>query len=534
MQSGEANQDSEPNIAVNPANPLQIAASAFTFNPNPSDPNAPIYVSTDGGNTWLLNAIVPSAPSPLFPTGDITLRFGGTSGELYAGILRDPTFHLEILRSDNFLAPTPMTVLVDRTGPSLDSPDQPYTQATTVTGGADAGKDRVYIGNNDLGLAPGKTATIDQSLDARTAPPPAGFHPVVIEARSTGPAGVDGPQVRPAIHADGTIYALFYHWTNFDFNTSLATADVVLVRDDNWGSGNSPYTALTDPLDLIAGNRVVSNITLPFLNANLPDFGQDRIGGDLAIAIDPNNSSTVYIVWADGTGTSDYTLHVRRSTDRGVTWPPRDLETVTRAKNPGLAINSDGVVGFSYQQITSGGAWVTTLEVTSDGFATPPHASGLDGTGGLIVLANTPANTPVFTFRPYLGDYAHLMAVGKDFYGIFSANNTPDLANFPNGVLYNRNANFTTNTLLDVDNATPVNISIDPFFFKVTPDPCQSLVDAANALVDEIASIQEAIDSGEIPIPKKDLPKVEAYLHRLEIRLQGIRRSLQRCRVAHP
>lgn len=31
--SGETNQDSEPNIAVNPANPLQIAASAFTPSP---------------------------------------------------------------------------------------------------------------------------------------------------------------------------------------------------------------------------------------------------------------------------------------------------------------------------------------------------------------------------------------------------------------------------------------------------------------------------------------------------------------------
>ena len=31
--SGESNQDSEPNLAVNPENPLQIVASAFTPNP---------------------------------------------------------------------------------------------------------------------------------------------------------------------------------------------------------------------------------------------------------------------------------------------------------------------------------------------------------------------------------------------------------------------------------------------------------------------------------------------------------------------
>ena len=31
--SGEQNQDSEPNLAVNPANPLQASATAFTPDP---------------------------------------------------------------------------------------------------------------------------------------------------------------------------------------------------------------------------------------------------------------------------------------------------------------------------------------------------------------------------------------------------------------------------------------------------------------------------------------------------------------------
>ena len=85
-----------------------------------------------------------------------------------------------------------------------------------------------------------------------------------------------------------------------------------------------------------------------------------------------------------------------------------------------------------------------------------------------MILANAPANFPVKTFDPYLGDYDHLVAVGRDFYGIFSANNTPDLANFPNGVVYQRNADFTSHTLLALDNTTPVAVSIDPFFFKVS------------------------------------------------------------------
>ena len=84
--SGESNQDSEPNLAVNPNNPLQIAATAFT--PNPTGGTlAPIFISSDGGATWALNAIVPGATAG-FPTGDITTKFGGTSNVLYGGILR--------------------------------------------------------------------------------------------------------------------------------------------------------------------------------------------------------------------------------------------------------------------------------------------------------------------------------------------------------------------------------------------------------------------------------------------------------------
>ena len=40
-------------------------------------------------------------------------------------------------------------------------------------------------------------------------------------------------------------------------------------------------------------------------------------------------------------------------------------------------------------------------------------------------MPTTPSNAPTPIFQPYLGDYVHLLCVGKNFYGIFSANNTP-------------------------------------------------------------------------------------------------------------
>src|SRR5271169_2974764 len=123
--SGETNQDSEPNLAINPNNPLQMVGTAFT--PNPTGGSfAPIYISSDGGNTWSLNAIVPGA-SATFPTGDITMKFGGTSNVLYGGILRADTLALNILRTSNYASPALMTVLESRA-----NEDQPWVQATTV------------------------------------------------------------------------------------------------------------------------------------------------------------------------------------------------------------------------------------------------------------------------------------------------------------------------------------------------------------------------------------------------------------------
>ncbi|MGA6946564.1 MAG: hypothetical protein WBZ00_02305, partial [Solirubrobacterales bacterium] len=88
--SDETRQDSEASVSANPANPRQIALSAFTPDPAGSG-NAPIFVSTDGGNTWALNVCVPGGNM----TGDISLRFSGTDGRLYAGILRGDNTNLD-------------------------------------------------------------------------------------------------------------------------------------------------------------------------------------------------------------------------------------------------------------------------------------------------------------------------------------------------------------------------------------------------------------------------------------------------------
>lgn len=319
--SGESSQDSEPNIAVNPANTNQIVGTAFTRDPL-GGPNAPIYVSTDGGTTWALRTVVPG--SGFAGTGDITTAFATSGNTLYAGILSGSTGAMQILRTPDATSTSIMSVLVTRA-----NEDQPWVVAATS-----GGQDKVFVGNNDFNQPAGGTATVDASQDAATAPAPAGFGTIQIEKGAT--LGQDGPPIRTALHSSGVVYSAFERWTSP--NSSGQNIDIVVTRDDSWGASAQPFTALGATGHVVASNRFIQ------FNAIM---GQERLGGDLSIAVDPNNAGNVFIAWGDRVGGptgTDWTLHVVHSTDHGQTWSG-DLRTITNAKNPALAVTGDGHVG---------------------------------------------------------------------------------------------------------------------------------------------------------------------------------------------
>lgn len=441
--SGETQQDSEPNLAVNPANTNEMVATAFT--PAPMGGSlAPIFVSTDGGATWSLRTVVPGAGNPGFPTKDISVAFGTAGGTLYASILRgaDATRRMQILRSTSFAGTTQMAVLMDRTGP-----DQPWVAAATQ-----GSADRVWVGNNALGVGTTQTATIDATADGRTASPT--FARSLPEERVT--SGQDGPPVRLAAHSDGTVYAVHIRWSAFVANN--ISFDVVVTRDDSWGTGASGFRDLRDARDNVVGTRVADAL-YSFWNA---EMGQERLGADAAIAVDPTDSSTVWVAWGykpgGAAGSIPWAIDVARSTDRGRNWAPV-RRTVVRGKNPSLAVSSNGTLGFLYQEFT-GTEWVTRLEVTSDAFDTAPETH---------VLHRAPSTVPGRMFWPYLGDYVRLLSVGRGFYGIFSGSNAADLTHFPSGVSYQRNVDWAGGRLLGTDGISTVQTSIDPFFFHWAP-----------------------------------------------------------------
>jgi hypothetical protein len=424
--SGETNQDSEPQLTVNPDHPHTVVGTAFTPDPG-GGPLGPVFASFDGGHTWALDLVIPGGEP-----NDQSVRFGGGSA-LYAGVLRGDVFlRFNILRSAPYSTTTVMQTMVQR-----DSVDQPYVAAVAADG-----KDRVFVGDNDS-----QGGSVDHSPDARTGPAPAGFSQTLIDPRLTIR---DSPSIRAAPHRDGTVYVAYFSWRN----TSPVQADVVVARDDNFGTGGAPFTALTDSGDGKAGVRVALSVPIPWFFY----MGNERVGSSLSIAVDPTDSDVVYLAWGDNTGSTN-TLHVLRSTDRGVTWSS-DLLTVDNATNPALAVAARHKVGLLYQRFVAAPTqrWETHVQVSRDAWRTPAED---------VLLANTPVDNATYVYDPYIGDYADLQALGHDFYGIFSAHNLPDVANFPHGVNYQRNANFVTKQLLDVNGITPVANSIDPFFAHI-------------------------------------------------------------------
>ncbi|MBW8836656.1 MAG: choice-of-anchor D domain-containing protein, partial [Burkholderia sp.] len=273
------------------------------------------------------------------------------------------------------------------------------------------------------------------------------------------PVARDNYQVRTVAHADGHVYAAFYRRKG---NVAGGyNADVVVVRDDDWGKTLPPFRSLVDTVTLVAGQNVVAATRVSDTLGSSVALGREWWGGDLYLTVDPNNSARVYISYSDSRTGAERTLHLRRSTDFGQTWSA-DLLTTPSAKNAAIAINRLGTIGYLYQRLAGTSPnlrWQTHLRRSADGGTTWDDAT----------LADFPAEGPSApSGARIVGDYLNMVAVGTSFYGVFSSYNDPVNASFPVGVTWLRNRTPDGDPmprLLGVDGVTTVAPSIDPFFF---------------------------------------------------------------------
>ncbi len=233
--SDEENQDCEPNLSVNPADRRHIIGTAFTFD-NPAGTSAlspamsgnwaPLFSSLDGGETWALQFVLPSAAGDQLPTWDVTSRYA-PSGEVYSGLISPGSFTILINQAPN--ASTQQSTITSVSG------DQPFLEATTTIAGG-ASHDRLYVGYNQGGV----NSTVNVFLDAKTS---AATTAVNLDVRFPQ----DMPPTRTAIHHSGAIYCAFYSYLAAG---PASLRNVVVVKDLNWGAQRRRFKLSSTPTEM--------------------------------------------------------------------------------------------------------------------------------------------------------------------------------------------------------------------------------------------------------------------------------------------
>jgi hypothetical protein len=429
--SRDVDQNSEPSIAVNPVDPMQMFAGAFDFNNNGA---SPFFVSTDGGATWSIFGTLDHDDKSIAWKADgsavLVAALIGSTIDTYSATVTDSGFGAAI---NHYVGSNDNDQPWIRTGPS----------------------NHVYVGFNDDGASAGKNASINVSTNG-------GSTYTTVTVDRVGSANGDSPATRIAVNGS-RVYAIFNRYGSVvesDANGERFNSEIVVVRSDNGGADD--FMALGT-----GGNGVTIATPVSIFtddeNTHLT-LGQERIGSDIAIAVDPNNANHVVVVYGDAPGPDDANLVqlvVTESTDGGTTWNQKfTTSSAIRSALPGLAILPNGAIGLlcaSYDP--------TTNEL-SEHLVTTTNATTTD-----VTLASQTNSLPTANGDdPYIGDFFDLTGIGNTFYGIFSASNADDGTNASlMNVTFNRRFTGTPGTssfqLIDATgNAIP--FSIDPFFFS--------------------------------------------------------------------
>ena len=419
--SDEFAQNSEPSIAVNPANPAQVFVTAFndfdnaSFEPQPSF----VFFSGNGGAAWSVYQ--------RFDTLDVSVAWADGGRPYLAHLFPPNNFSAPIMlvrAADLPVANAQFNILPAGTYAAGDVADQPWVVASRA-----GGQDRVYITFNDFNTFP-RTAGIQFSLDGG-----ATWKRETLERRSPGLQ--DGPPVRTAVAGD-TVYVAFERWDDFfqtDFFSGVGVGELVIMKDTDAGRGHFRALGAAG-----AGRIVQGGLQFPFGSGNL---GQERTGSGLSIAVDPRDARVVFIA-VEVSDVGPQRVAVFCTTDGGRNWTRcYDLRPGTGL--PALAISASGVVGLEYTGAFHG-LLETHLLQTTDRFATV----------GDTTLSRFTDTSLVPSFDPFVGDFQRLVAVGNVFHGTFSASNDTTL--YPQQPVFVRDRSRLGGR---------VPHSIDPFYFNI-------------------------------------------------------------------
>jgi hypothetical protein len=414
LQNTDTFNDGETSIAVNPQNPDEIVMSAFS---GEWGTNAPIWHSTDGGQTWTKRFTVPVPPGDAGATGcpcDQAFDFG-RNNLFYGTFLTDQVFSGSSTNAASAAAWSWWTVsgVAQKTNLASTNPDQPWLLVNRGTGfGSD---DDVYVAYDDFSVSP---VGMRVATSINFAPPQflAGSDKFVGSA-----SGFINPGHRLAKDPrNGWIYSLHQNCT---VNCATAAANpktiqYILNRTIDRGASwtlNSSATGIV----VATANSTQPNPKFGTVNALL--------GGVLHAAVDPGTGD-LYYVYGNRDASGNNRLAIRRVFDNGAGGVTIGAESfvvsgTVQAAIPSVAVTDDGVVGvfyYTFNGMVSGFPQFTAwLAVSTDQGATFNSQSLLTF---LSPATDDGITTDGVMRQRVLGDYMQMKAVDNCFYGSFTGN----------------------------------------------------------------------------------------------------------------
>jgi hypothetical protein len=406
--------DGETSIAINPLNPNEITMSAFSGS---WGVNAPLWHSTDNGQTWTKAFSVPFPPGVSGTLGcpcDQTIDFGlnnamfgvfltETPANLFSGSTTNPASSAGwswwtvagVAQSTNLAAT------------SINNADQPWLVFNRGT--TNAQSENVYVAYDDFGTNP-----VGMRVSASVNSEPPQFTSDQLVGTTSG--AINPGHRLAADQGNGWVYSLHQNCITNCVNTTdnPKTIQYILNRSTDQGM---TWSLNGNPAGIIVAT---ADSTQPE-----PKFGTVNalLGGVDHAAVDPETGD-VYVVYGNRDGAGNNRLAMRRLFDNGAGGLTIGPETfvvggAVQAALPSVAVTREGstvgVFFYTYNGMVSGFPQFTTwLAVTSD--------QGANFNTQQLATFLSPATDNGDPKQRVFGDYMQMKAINFCFDGSFTGN----------------------------------------------------------------------------------------------------------------
>jgi hypothetical protein len=399
-------RDSEPSIAVNPANPQQIAVVSFSGNWGAAV-NAPVWISNNGGAAWQNLLIIPAPPGGFAGPLDQKVAFNA-QGNLFVAAM-DSTFTAFIYRQT---APLPANLTVG----AAYGDDQPHLDV-----------DGFAFGNcfNSLyspfrnGPGPGRppfNPVLGLSAVATSVNQGAAMANVAVGNNATFP----NRTTRIALAPDGRAYVIYKTQEGAVAGVSLPNsggndfenAHFWVRRSDNCGANWNAIGGAAG-VSVHGANAVQTFFTQSFGDAGKGQVARAR-SSDAWIAVDPSDGD-IYAAYVSRDNSGFGQIYAARSRDRGATWTnSRITNGAFHSAYPEIAVGGNGTVGVLYIDFDNSGPSTLFRHRFARSFDDgATWADQILQSMNPALLANA-AGTRLWI------DYEGLTALGNTFYGVFT------------------------------------------------------------------------------------------------------------------